>query len=117
MTQPNPSKLSSAVQRLYREANQAWEHQEYQKSISFFEQATRKEPHNPALFLNLARAHGKRYDFPAAERSIEKAVQISKTAPKRSVTPARFAWNLITSTWRSAIFSGPARRRASLSVR
>ena len=30
------------------------------------------------LLLNLARAYGKRYDFPAAERCIEKAVQISK---------------------------------------
>ena len=43
-----------------------------------FEQATRKEPLNPLLLLDLARAYGKRYDFPAAERCIEKAVQISK---------------------------------------
>jgi Tfp pilus assembly protein PilF len=78
MTQPHPSKLSPAIQRLYQEANQAWEQQDYQKSISCFEQAARKEPHNPALLLNLARACGKRYDFPAADRSIEKAVQISK---------------------------------------
>jgi tetratricopeptide (TPR) repeat protein len=30
------------------------------------------------LLLDLARAYGRRYDFPAAERCIEKAVQISK---------------------------------------
>ncbi len=43
------------------------------------EQATRKEPHNPTLLLDLARAYGRRYDYPAAERSIEKAVQISQS--------------------------------------
>jgi tetratricopeptide (TPR) repeat protein len=78
MTQPHPNKSNQAIQRLYQEANQAWEQQDYQKSISLFEQVTRKEPHNPVPLLNLARAHGKRYDFPAAERCIEKAVQISK---------------------------------------
>jgi Tfp pilus assembly protein PilF len=78
MTQPHPSKLSLAIQRLYHEANEAWEEQDYPKSISLFEKAARKEPHNPALLLNLARVYGKRYDFPAAERCIEKAVQISK---------------------------------------
>jgi Tfp pilus assembly protein PilF len=78
MTQPQPSKLSPAVQKLYHEANLAWEQQDYQKSISCFEQAARKEPHNPALLLNVARAYGKRYDFLAAERHIEKAVLISK---------------------------------------
>ncbi len=78
MTQPNPNKPNQIIQRLYQEANQAWEQQDYQKSISLFEQATHKEPHNPALVLNLARAYGKRYDYPAAERCIEKAVQISK---------------------------------------
>lgn len=78
MSQPHPNKPNPVIQRLYQEANQAWEQQDYPRSISLFEQATHQEPHNPALFLNLARAHGKRYDFPAAERCIEKAVQISK---------------------------------------
>ena len=77
MSQPHPNKPNPAIQRLYREANEAWEQQDYQKSISLFEQATRKEPHNPVLHLNLARAYGKRYNFPAAERCIEKAVQVS----------------------------------------
>jgi tetratricopeptide (TPR) repeat protein len=78
MNQPHPNKPNPVVQRLYREANEAWEQQDYQKSISLFEQATQKEPHNPALLLDVARAYGKRYDYPAAERCLEKAVQISK---------------------------------------
>ena len=78
MSQPHPNKPNPVIQRLYRQAEQAWEQQDYQKSISLIEQATRKEPFNPSLFLDLARACGKRYDFPAAERGIEKAVQTSK---------------------------------------
>ena len=78
MSQPKPNKPNPAIQRLYREAEEAWGQQDYQKSINLIEQAARKEPYNPSLLLDLVRACGKRYDFPAAERYIEKAVQISK---------------------------------------
>jgi tetratricopeptide (TPR) repeat protein len=78
MGQARPNQPNAVVQRLFREADEAWANQDYQKSISLLEQATRKEPHNPTLLLDLARAHGRRYDFPAAERFIEKALQISK---------------------------------------
>src|SRR5690242_17962564 len=78
MSQPLPKKPNPAIQRLYQEAEAAWGEQDYQQSIGLIEQATRKEPFNPLLLLDLARAHGKRYDYPAAERCIEKAVQISK---------------------------------------
>src|SRR5262245_22410084 len=70
--QPNP-----AIERLYREAEEAWGNQDYQKSLGLIEKATRKEPRNPSLLLDLARAYGQRYDYPTAERYIEKAVQIS----------------------------------------
>jgi tetratricopeptide (TPR) repeat protein len=78
MTRPHPNKPNPAIQRLYREAEEAWDRQDYQKGISLFEQASRKEPYNPSILLDLARAHGRRYDFAAAEHCFEKAVQISK---------------------------------------
>ena len=78
MNRPHQNKPNPAIQRLYREAEEAWGRQDYQKSISLIEQATRKEPSNPLLLLDLARAYGRRYDYPAAERCIEKAVQISQ---------------------------------------
>jgi tetratricopeptide (TPR) repeat protein len=78
MSRPNPNKPNPVIQRLYREAEEAWGLQDYQKSISLIEQATRKEPTNPSHWLSLARACGKRYDYPAAERYIEKAVKISQ---------------------------------------
>jgi len=78
MSRPHQNKPNPAIERLYREAEEAWGRQDYQKSISLIEQATRKERFNPSLILDLARAHGLRYDFPAAERHIEKALQISR---------------------------------------
>ena len=77
MSRPHQNRRSPAIERLYHESDEAWGNQDYQKSISLIERATRKEPYNPSLLLDLARAYGRRYDFPAAERSIEKAVQIS----------------------------------------
>jgi tetratricopeptide (TPR) repeat protein len=78
MSRPHLNLPNPAIERLYRESEEAWGEQDYQKSINLMEKATRKEPHNPALLLDLARAHGRRYDFPAAERIIEKAVEISQ---------------------------------------
>ena len=78
MSRPHLKKPNPAIQRLYRESEAAWGQQDYQKSISLIERATRKEPYNPSLLLDLARAYGRRYDFPAAERYLEKAVEISK---------------------------------------
>ncbi|HWX22207.1 MAG TPA: sulfotransferase [Candidatus Binatia bacterium] len=73
LNQPNP-----AIERLYREADEAWGRQDYQKGISLIERVAHKEPFNPLRLLDLARAYGRRYDFPAAEGYVEKALQISK---------------------------------------
>src|SRR6266851_3648233 len=77
MSRPSHTKTASAVARYLREAEEAWSQQDYQKSIGLIEKATRKEPSNPGLLLDLARAHGMRYDLPGTKRWIERAVQIS----------------------------------------
>jgi Tfp pilus assembly protein PilF len=77
MSRPHLNKPNPAIARLYREAEEAWSQQDYDKSISLMDKAARKEPYNPTLLLNLARAHGRRYDFPTAKRYLEKAVQLS----------------------------------------
>lgn len=78
MSQSHASKPNPEIERLCQEASQAWAHLDYQKCINLIELAIQKEPSNPSLHLNLARAHGLRYDYSAAERSIEKALQISQ---------------------------------------
>ena len=78
MSQPHPNKPIKAIERLCREASEAWRRQDYPKSISLLEQAVDKEPSNPSLHLDLARAHGLRYDYSAVARCIEKALQVSQ---------------------------------------
>jgi thioredoxin-like negative regulator of GroEL len=75
MSQPKPDK---EILRLCREAEEAWKRQDYQKSLNFLEQATRKEPSNLSLLLNLAQGHALRYDYSAVERHLEKALQLSQ---------------------------------------
>src|SRR5580700_8529395 len=78
MDRPQQNKPSKAMEQLYRESEEAWGRQDYQKSISLMELASRKEPSNPNILLFLARLHGLRYDYPAAERYIEQALKISQ---------------------------------------
>jgi len=78
MSQQQTSKPNKEIERLCREASEAWGRQDYQKSIALLELAVQKEPSNPSLHLHLARAHGLRYDYTAVERSIEKALQVSQ---------------------------------------
>lgn len=74
---PNQSKPNEEIQRLCREAQESWKRQDYQRGIVLMEQAIRRQPSNPGLHFNLALAHGRRYDFPAAERCLEKALRVS----------------------------------------
>ncbi len=78
MAQLHPNKPNKEIERLCREAEEAWKRQDYQKSINFLEQASCKEPSNPSLLLNLARAYGLRYDYSAVKRYLEKALQVSQ---------------------------------------
>jgi tetratricopeptide (TPR) repeat protein len=78
MSQPQSNRPNKEIQRLCREAEELWNRQDFENSINKLEQATRMEPSNPSLHLNLARAHGLRYDFSAVKRCIEKALQASQ---------------------------------------
>jgi tetratricopeptide (TPR) repeat protein len=74
----SPPKPNKEILRLFQEAEEAWKRQDYQKGLNFLEQATRKEPSNVSLLINLARAHALRYDYSATERNLEKALQLSQ---------------------------------------
>jgi tetratricopeptide (TPR) repeat protein len=88
MSGPAPIALQQAVGRLLHDAEQAWGRQDYQKSIALIEQASRLQPANPIIVLELAKAYGMRYDYAAAERHIERAIRIS---PHRAETLAQAA--------------------------
>ena len=78
MSHAPPQKANKAIERLCQQASEAWRRQEYDKSITLLEQAVQKEPANPSLHLNLARAHALRYDYAAVERCLETALRVSQ---------------------------------------
>jgi len=65
---------------MFEDAAEAWKRQEYQQTIETLERATRLDPANARILLDLGRAYGLRYDYDAAERCLEKAVRV---APQR----------------------------------
>jgi tetratricopeptide (TPR) repeat protein len=72
-----------ALSRLFQQAAEAWRRQDYSQTIDVLERAARLDPANSAVLLDLGRAHGLRYDYPAAGRCLEKAVRI---APRKTET-------------------------------
>ena len=94
MIWPPTTKSNPAVERLCREAREAWELLDYSRGIHLYERAVRKEPGNPSLLLKLAGAHAQRYDFPGAERYFEKAVKISSNRTRTLEEVARICLNL-----------------------
>ncbi|HUC83995.1 MAG TPA: sulfotransferase [Candidatus Acidoferrales bacterium] len=67
--------------RMQQTATEAWNRQDYEESIAILERASRLDPANAGLLLDLGRAYGMRYDCAAAEKYFERA---AKVAPQRS---------------------------------
>jgi tetratricopeptide (TPR) repeat protein len=66
-----------ALSRLRQGALEAWRRQDYPDYFKIMEQASRQDPANSALLLDLGAAYGMRYDYVAAERCFDKAVRVS----------------------------------------
>ena len=77
MNQPKPPNPAQMVAQLIREAEAAWDRQDYTKSNQIVEELSRRWPADVSILFRLARAHGLRYDFTAAARYVEKAVRVS----------------------------------------
>src|SRR6266568_5000719 len=69
--------LSHPRSRLFQEASDAWRRQDYQKTIDMLTRATERDPANSKLLLNLGEAYGLRFEYPEAERCLEKAVIVA----------------------------------------
>lgn len=85
----SPPKPNKEILRLCRDAEEAWKRQDFPASINLLEKASRKDPANLSLLLNVARAHGLRYDYAAVARYLEKAVQVSNGSAQSFEEAAR----------------------------
>lgn len=66
-----------SLSRLFQEAAEAWKRQDYQHTIDLLERASTLDTANPGILLDLGRAYGLRYNYPAAERCFEKAIRVA----------------------------------------
>jgi tetratricopeptide (TPR) repeat protein len=62
---------------MIQSANELWSNRDYQQSIKLMERASRLDPANAGILLNLGLGHGVCYDYAAAERCFEKAVRVA----------------------------------------
>jgi Flp pilus assembly protein TadD len=72
-----------SLSRMLQSADEAWKRKDFQQGIEILERASRLDPANAGILLDLGRMYGLRYDYAAAERCFEKAVRI---APKKTET-------------------------------
>jgi tetratricopeptide (TPR) repeat protein len=66
---------------MYQAATESWQRRDFQQSLDILERASRLDPANSGIQLDLGGFYGKRYDYAAAERCFEKAVRI---APRKT---------------------------------
>ena len=78
------SKLVSngSLHRMLQASDDAWSRKKFGEAIDQLERASRLDPGNGGILLELGRRHGQRYDHVAAERCFEKAVRM---APNQTV--------------------------------
>ena len=72
-----------SLNRIFEAVNEAWKRFDFQTAIELMERASRLNPSNAGILLDLGRMHGVRYDYPAAERCFDQAVRV---APKKLET-------------------------------
>jgi tetratricopeptide (TPR) repeat protein len=66
-----------SLNRMLREANEAWACSDFQQCFELLERASRLDPANPSILMQLGQSYGRRYDYAAAERCFEKAVRVA----------------------------------------
>ncbi|HXR48683.1 MAG TPA: sulfotransferase [Candidatus Limnocylindrales bacterium] len=73
-----PSLVSQgSVFRMIQTADEAWKRRDFQKCFEWLERASRLDPANSSILFILGQRYGLRYDYAAAERNFDKAVQLA----------------------------------------
>src|SRR5450432_3764378 len=76
-----PSLISQgSLTRILQAAVEAWKRCDFPAAIEMMERASRLNPSNAGILLDLGRMYGLRYDYAAAERCFEQAARM---APKK----------------------------------
>ena len=74
---------------LAQSARQAWERHQYDRTISLYKEALRRNPTSFELLVDLARAYGLRYRLAEAEDLLDRAVRLHPRSAKVYILVAR----------------------------
>jgi tetratricopeptide (TPR) repeat protein len=73
-----PSLVSQgSLNRIFQAVNEAWKNFDFETAIEQMERASRLNPSNAGILLDLGRMHGLRYNFDDAWRCFEQAVRVA----------------------------------------
>jgi tetratricopeptide (TPR) repeat protein len=70
-----------SLKRLLQSAQESWKRRDFQPYFEAMERASKSDPANHRILLDLGLAYGMRYEYAGAERCLEKAVRV---APNKS---------------------------------
>lgn len=80
-----------SLNRMLHDADTAWERGDYQQSCELLERASRLNPSNFKILLQLGQFYGWRWDYAAAERCFEKAASVAAKKTEALATAGRLA--------------------------
>ncbi len=66
-----------SISRMLQAAEQAWKRRDFPQNLELLERASRLDPANPAILLQLGRSHGLGFDYAAAEQCFERAIRVT----------------------------------------
>jgi tetratricopeptide (TPR) repeat protein len=70
-----------SISRMLQAAEQAWKLRDFQQTIELLGRASRLDPGNPAILLQLGRIQGLNFNYAAAEQCFERAIRV---APRKT---------------------------------
>lgn len=73
----SPLVSERSLSRMVEAANDCWKRQDYQQCFETLERASRMDPRNVGIRLELGRVHGARCDYAAAAEWFERAVNVA----------------------------------------
>jgi tetratricopeptide (TPR) repeat protein len=78
---------------MFQAATESWQRRDFQQSIEILERASRLDPGNSGILLDLGNFLGNRYDYAAAECCFEKAVRLAPQKMKTLVIAGQLSRN------------------------
>jgi tetratricopeptide (TPR) repeat protein len=80
-----------SLSRMLQAAEQAWQLKDFQQNIEILERASRLDPANSGILMQLGRVYGLRYNYAAAERCFEKAIRFAPRKTEALATAGRLS--------------------------